>query len=726
MRINLIGIGRKQRTCSLFMFRSMIPVARCMTSIHGLHTLRLNAPSSPHSTPGCLPSKTVVPSKAPKPASTPQELFGIMADCSASGTAIDRVIQLAVASSSAQGHSNGAAAISAAAGGTTRAISNFITTSSASMTGGYADTFTGGMMGGGGSGGQQIMPMAPIQTIGGHQQYRGSVNSALMIQQQQQPRHGMTQYQMPVQRQMMSMHHHTAPQQQNMMSMQHQHQMQQQHHQQQQMMMMQQMQMAAMVQYQNQQQQQYQQQHHSQQQLVGSNQKSNEINATTSNQLNVLSMQQIQVDDDVATVSVEDEVFLHHHEGITNDASIERLAQAWRDAETEYAQEFDDNEDHQGEYSVEDAGYYNVSEMSGGRYSVAGDAGGSEAMMGGGEPQYQFSDASRNYGCIQTTTTDVAPQSLTYPQNLYAQGMAHFEEGNISEAILCFESTLRNIDPEHADAWRMLGKCHTENDEDQRAITCWLRSLERDPFSPETLLALGVSYVNELNHERAIEMLKGWVENHPLYAGMIDDNNIGSSSVNNLVEGEDLYNTADARLQGGGQRRMKAQAAIEMRDVERLMLRALEYDRTADAAADVYEALGVVYNVSRDYDAAADAFRKAIEVRPMDYQLRNKLGATLANNNLSYEALPEYRTAISLKPKYARGWLNMAISQSNLHNYNEATRCYLQTLSLNPDASHVWSYLRIALTCDEKWDLLPFAASQNISAFCDHYDFVEY
>ena len=669
-----------------------------------------------------------------------------MADCSASGTAIDRVIQLAVASSSAQGHSNGAATMSAAAGGTTRAISNFIngTSSSALTMGPYeADSL---MMGSGAGG--QIMPMAPIQTLGGgHRQHMGTVvnGASPMNQQHRQPRNGMTLYQMPNQGQMMmSMHHHTAPQQQNMMSMQNQqyHQMQQHQHQQhQQMMMMQQIQqsqMAAMVQYQNQQQQQYRQRqhHHNQQQMVGNNNssnqlKSNGINAPTSNQMNEQSMQQGQVDDDdVATVSVEDGVLSHHHDGITNDASIERLAQAWRDAEAEYAQEFDDNEDHRGGYYAEDSGYYNASDTSGGRYSVGGatssEDGGGEAIMMVGEPQYHFSDASRNYGCQQTITTDVAPQSLTYPQNLYEQGMAHFDEGNISEAILCFESTLRNIDPEHADAWRMLGKCHTENDEDQRAIVCWLRSLERDPFSPETLLALGVSYVNELNHERAIEMLKGWVENHPLYAGMIDDNIAGSSGVNNLAEGEDLYNTADARLQGGGQRRMKAQATIEMRDVERLMLRALEYDRTADAAADVYEALGVVYNVSRDYDAAADAFRKAIEVRPMDYQLRNKLGATLANNNLSDMALPAYRAALRLKPKYARGWLNMAISHSNLYNYNEATRCYLQTLSLNPDARHVWSYLRIALTCDEKWDLLPFAASQNLSAFRDHYDFVEY
>jgi peroxin-5 len=239
------------------------------------------------------------------------------------------------------------------------------------------------------------------------------------------------------------------------------------------------------------------------------------------------------------------------------------------------------------------------------------------------------------------------------------------------------------------------------------------------------LLALGVSYVNELDHERAIETLRGWVANHPLYAGMIDDN----IDANGLEE-DDLYGSAspenDAReQQPGGERRMRARTAVEMRDVERLLLRALDYDRTADAAADVYEALGVVYNVIRDYDAAADAFRRAIDVRPTDYQLRNKLGATLANGNRSDEALPSYREALSLKPKYARGWLNMAISHSNLHNYTDSSRCYLQTLSLNPDAKHVWSYLRIALTCDEKWDLLPLAASQNLNAFREHFDFVD-
>lgn len=409
------------------------------------------------------------------------------------------------------------------------------------------------------------------------------------------------------------------------------------------------------------------------------------------------------IEDDVVTCSEEDTMY---NEGIADHASIEQLAQAWRDAEQEYSAEFDD-------YDVSNmGGLYDASHTEATKVEAQATTSHSVA-----DPQYEFSPQSQNYGCITTPTTDIAPQQLNFPDNLYERGLEHFQAGEVASAILCFESTLRNIDPEHADAWKMLGKCHTENDADQKAITCWLKSLERDPYSSETLLALVVAYVNELDWEKAVETLKMWVANHPLYAGM--ETSTASAE-------DDLYGSADLDEVEGGIRRMDHSTMIEMRDVERLLLSALDFNKDDDAAADVYEALGVVYNVSRDYDAAVDSLRRAIQVRPDDYQLRNKLGATLANSNRSEEALPEYHAALKLKPKYTRGWLNMAISHSNLRNYSQAARCYLQTLSLNPEAKHVWSYLRIALTCDEKWDLLPLAASQNLSAFHDHFDFVDY
>lgn len=347
-----------------------------------------------------------------------------------------------------------------------------------------------------------------------------------------------------------------------------------------------------------------------------------------------------------------------HHEGFVENASIEQLAAAWAEAETSYTA-LDTND------ATNLAEPYNTDKRA--------------------HQHYEFSDESSNY-----TLKDSSADFMT-------EGMQHFKNGNIAEAILCFESELKNVDMDNSDAWLMLGKCNAENDEDRKAIVCLENAVERDPYSSEALLALGVSYVNELNHENALNHLKNYVTNNPNYAGM------DRGELSNEREGDALQK------------------------VKRLLCNAKEYDEAhgnLDHSIDILEALGVVCNVTQEYDEAIDYFKLAATRKPEDYSLWNKLGATLANSNRSEEAQEAYQKALSMKPKYARAWLNMAISHSNLKNFDESARCYLQTLSLNPNAVHVWSYLRIALTCSEKWDLLPLAANQDLNGFKEHYDFI--
>lgn len=161
-----------------------------------------------------------------------------------------------------------------------------------------------------------------------------------------------------------------------------------------------------------------------------------------------------------------------------------------------------------------------------------------------------------------------------------------------------------------------------------------------------------------------------------------------------------------------------------MDEVMQLMLQAHDWDQATSGPsgqgsdADVQIVLGVLYNVSHDYDSATAAFRQALLSRPRyrkggreggrkgevevgrigfslvvfaphthilprplphfllpfflpsDYSLWNKLGATLANSQQSEEALPAYHRALDLKPKYARGWLNLGISHANLSRYD--------------------------------------------------------
>jgi peroxin-5 len=169
-------------------------------------------------------------------------------------------------------------------------------------------------------------------------------------------------------------------------------------------------------------------------------------------------------------------------------------------------------------------------------------------------------------------------------------GMELFEEGRIKEAILAFEADIQK-QPENADAWRMLGVCHAENDEDKKAIVCLQKAVGCDPFNVDALLALGTSYVNELDSVKALEALRAWVTHNPRFEGL-------------KVEVDEY---SDGTL---------------MDEVIQLIMAAAAH---APDDADAQVVLGVLYNVSLDYDSAIECFKKALQLRPDDYTLYNKV-----------------------------------------------------------------------------------------------------
>ena len=464
---------------------------------------------------------------------------------------------------------------------------------------------------------------------------------------------------------------------------QHPHFQMQQHQHQQQMMMMQQ-----------------HQHHHQMMVMQQQNQMRMNAQAQAMHQQQLVKTQAQQLSNNVAkkNVTAVDE---YTDEGFVQGASIEELAAAWADAEGHETLTGDPSK----EGNVQGASIESLAaawaEAQDEYYQSEEFTADPSDMFSGGEESNQYAPTYKFTNEVAQGETQIPPDT-----NFLEQGIKNFNAGNITDAIRNFELELQVNDPDNSTAWRFLGRCHAENDQDREAIVCLETAVERDPFNPESQLALGVSYVNELNHVKALEALKKWVTMNPKYGG---------AGMDLDVVGEDVY--SDGANHGSGN-------DSEFQELQHLLLKALEFDNSD--AADVWEALGVAANVSRDFNTAIEAFQKAIEARPDDYQLWNKLGATLANSNQSDKALPAYQKALQLKPKYARAWLNLAISHSNLQDFDEAARCYLQTLSLNPAAVHCWSYLRVALSCAERWDLIPFAASQNIVAFNEHFDFVTY
>eukprot|EP01042_Synura_sphagnicola_P001669 gene1669-1954_t len=260
---------------------------------------------------------------------------------------------------------------------------------------------------------------------------------------------------------------------------------------------------------------------------------------------------------------------------------------------------------------------------------------------------------------------------LLQESGVYERGVLLYREGRILEAVQAFEAALQQ-DSEHSAAWFMLGTCHAENDEDRRAITCQLRARETDAYNLDALLSLGTSYVNEMNSLGALDALRAWVKHNPKFGG--------------LEVAADGY--SDGTL---------------MDEVMQLMLEAERWD---PHDADTHVVLGVLYNVSQDYDSALSHLRTALSHRPEDFALLNKVAATLANSERSAEAVPLYAQALQLRPGYVRGWLNLGVAYANMGTLEEAVRSYLQALRLNPAASHIWDNARSVLSAMNRPDLL--------------------
>ncbi|CAF1763780.1 unnamed protein product [Brassica napus] len=257
------------------------------------------------------------------------------------------------------------------------------------------------------------------------------------------------------------------------------------------------------------------------------------------------------------------------------------------------------------------------------------------------------------------------------------EGQELFRKGLLSEAALALEAEVMK-NPENAEGWRLLGVTHAENDDDQQAIAAMMRAHEADHSNLEVLLALGVSHTNELEQATALKYLYGWLRNHPKY-GAIAPPELADS----------LYHA----------------------DIARLFTEASQMN---PEDADVHIVLGVLFNLSREFDRAMTSFQTALQLKPNDYSFWNKLGATQANSVQSADAISAYQQALDLKPNYVRAWANMGISYANQGLYKESIPYYVRALSMNPKADNAWQYLRISLSCAPRQDMIEACESRNL------------
>ncbi|XP_064349106.1 PEX5-related protein isoform X4 [Camelus dromedarius] len=231
----------------------------------------------------------------------------------------------------------------------------------------------------------------------------------------------------------------------------------------------------------------------------------------------------------------------------------------------------------------------------------------------------------------------------------FEEGLKRLKEGDLPVTILFMEAAILQ-DPGDAEAWQFLGITQAENENEQAAIVALQRCLELQPNNLKALMALAVSYTNTGHQQDACEALKNWIKQNPKYKYLVKSKK-GSPGLTRRMSKSPVDSSV---LEG----------------VKELYLEAAHQNGDM-IDPDLQTGLGVLFHLSGEFNRAIDAFNAALTVRPEDYSLWNRLGATLANGDRSEEAVEAYTRALEIQPGFIRSRYNLGISCINLGAYRQ-------------------------------------------------------
>lgn len=288
--------------------------------------------------------------------------------------------------------------------------------------------------------------------------------------------------------------------------------------------------------------------------------------------------------------------------------------------------------------------------------------------------------------------------------NAFDEGQKKAREGDLQNAVLLLEAAVLQ-DPHDSEAWQVLGTTQAENENEQAAIVSLQRCLELHPNNLTALMALAVSLTNTGMRHDACETLLRWLRHNPKYK--------------QLLKGKSHLGSPNSHRRLSHVPNMGRHESTLLPEVKELFLEAAQHNSDI-IDPDLQTGLGVLYNLSGEFNKAVEAFNTALSVRPEDYLLWNRLGATLANGDRSEEAVEAYTRALELQPGFIRSRYNLGISCINLGAHREAASNFLTALSLqrksqSQQQSHqvmsgnIWAALRIALSMMDQPELFQAA-----------------
>jgi tetratricopeptide (TPR) repeat protein len=229
--------------------------------------------------------------------------------------------------------------------------------------------------------------------------------------------------------------------------------------------------------------------------------------------------------------------------------------------------------------------------------------------------------------------------------------IAQHQAGRLDEAEQVYRQIL-DVEPNHPDAWHLLGVAATAQGRGEWAAQCIGRALQLKPQWPEAHSNLGNAFKEQGKLSEAIDCYCEALRLNPDF-------------------GDAHFNLANV--------------LFELSNIDAAIS---HYRRAADLRpefAKVHYNLGLALASAGNLDAAAASYRRALTLQPTMAEAHNNLGIVLYEQARPDDAAAQYRQAIALKPNYAEPHFNLGIVWSEQGRTDEALKAHSRAIELKPD-----------------------------------------
>jgi len=265
-------------------------------------------------------------------------------------------------------------------------------------------------------------------------------------------------------------------------------------------------------------------------------------------------------------------------------------------------------------------------------------------------------------------------------------GLEHQRSGNLQQAEQIYRQIVA-ADPNHADAWSLLGTLAQQAGRHDLALEYLQQALNIQPDSPIYLFHVAASSESldrldqaEAYYRRALAIAPNFAEAHYNLSNLLRHQGKKVEMLARLRDAVRLKPTLVVALNNLGN------ALGEIGDFAESVVCYREACRLQPQRAEGFANLGNALLQIGEPEQAAHCFQRAIQLRPDDFEGYYNLANALRKLDRRPEAILLYQQALRLKPDATAPLNNLATALIEEKRFDEARACLEQVLQIDPDS----------------------------------------